>query len=210
MFRPNRIGTPNIYKTAIVDDTTSFTPNSNNATLPAVTGHVINAAPVADFDMSNLTWDGPGRTITAAHKLAFGQQFTITQPLVGDTVGLELIGAININANKSILIQPFLAKLPGAAPSGVLANFSTGTGIGTLRIGTPTRVLLDANQVWSGGHYQTTALQSDSTAVSGVYVHGFIIYVDAGASTTLSGFHMQAGIRQLNDQQNVAYRDTLR
>lgn len=209
MFRPNRIGTPRLYQTTIVDNTSNWTPNSNLAVLPIVTGNVINASPLADFGFTNLTWDGVAETLTLSHKIALLQQFAITQPLAGDTVGLELEAHLDILLNKPHMIVPIFTRLT-AAGGAVLASVTTGAGIGARRIGPASYGVAQATQLWSAADYVTQCVQNDSVAVNGIYGHGFLIYLADTADTTLTAFHMQAGVRQLNDQQSVGYRDTLR
>lgn len=208
MFRPNRIGTPHFYYSGRTDSAVDWTPNSNDVRLGAVTGNVINAAPVADFGSTPLTWNGSAETLTLSHKIALLQQFTISEPLAGDAVGVEVVGAIDILTASNINIVPVFCQLQ-AAGGALLAAVTTGD-LAALRLPVATQQANIANQKWRHCTYRASVVPSNSLAVAGVYGHGFLIYTPDTANTTLEAFHILASVRQLNDQQNVGYRDTLR
>lgn len=209
MFRPNRVGTPNIHNNASLSDTSAFTLNENNVNQNTYLGNVINAAPVLDFGRSPLRWAGAARTFTSANKWILGQQFTITEPLNGDVVGLELMAGIVIGMKANALIRPVLCRLT-AAGGAVLAQVSSQD--------TLTQIEKEASNPTAGSaaaymshYYRTTALVSYPTGtVGGVYMHGFEFTNPDAAAASVTFFQTTMAVRQLNDQQNINYRDSLR
>lgn len=209
MFRPNRIGTPFVYQPDFTGDTSSFTV-SDEPTAGALFGaNIINAAPVLDFGRSELSWTGAARTLLASNRMAIAQQFTVTEPIDGDTVGVELLGGLEWQAaTTAVAFTAFIAKI-AAATSGVLAA-TTFAGPTFL----PTTSLPNTGGVWRYVTAINTAIIRAPTKadVAGTYIHGFILTESSSTPTnhTFTHFSTQLSVRQLNDQQNVGYRDTRR
>lgn len=209
MFRPDRIGTPTFHEQAFTPSTVNFTPASSLIASAVWNANVINANPVADLGRSALQWTG-SEAITAGHKWALGQQFTVTQPVAGDAVGFELNGSILIQANHALIIVPFIQKLSAAGST---------TLEGVVGADMPTPLPLPSGSAFAASdsairvhNYQTRVVERNTAvgAVAGTYIHGFSL-IDAGfAGYTTTFFQVVCSVRQLNDQQTVGYRDTLR
>lgn len=201
MFRPNRVGTPHIYMTkgAIqVTDFDLFTPAIGSGLLQ-VNG--INPTPDGDFGRQQLRFIGAE---AVANLTVFGliQQFTVTKPLAGETIGVEIDGSIVLNAPADALIVPVFGKLEMVAAN--LMGQARFTTLPNHFNGTVHRSTANAH-----GAYRADFISSlGSEAVEGVYGHGFMVY----ATTAYSLTYMLANfsVRQLNDQQARRYRDTLR
>lgn len=210
MFRPNRIGTPIIH--VDLDDASgaTFTPNTNANVISTVEGNVINASPQLDFGYNAVSWFAAARVIPAAEKWGVVQQFTVTEPLAGDTVGVEVNGSIDIATEDGATIVPVFFKAANVAGAlwGDIASNEPATRLGNG---------LQANGVSTNSVMRTLNYQRQIVVrgtpglIAGNYAHGFLIYNNkSGATLDIVAFHMQASLRQLNDQQNIGYRDTLR
>lgn len=210
MFRPNRIGHPWIHE-----------PNNATASVAAFTqstrayyetlgfGNVINAAPVQDLASNTLVWFGTvPEAIAAGVRLILGQQFTVTAPLVGDTVGLELAGALEVQALPTVQISPVIYRMTAALGS-VLAGADSSEAPITFGP-TLTPDAADGQNVRSHSYKEEVIMKGTNANIGGTYFHGFAISDVAGAGYNLPFFRITCSIRQLNDQQNVGYRDTLR
>jgi len=207
MFKPNRVGTPVIHTITGVDNNAAFTLQLNGNSVMAQPFNVINAAPVLDFGRSQINWTAAARVQTNSNKSAFVQQFTVTQPVAGDTVGVELNGSLFITAPNDIIIQPAIMRIPaqGAIWAGTTANDVP------TPIAPPVEILDNVaarTNTIRAAQYQSKVIIQDA-AVGGSYAHGFIIY-NAGVDFNITGLKMIASVRQLNDQQGIGYRDTLR
>jgi len=205
MFRPNRIGTPYIMDVGGVDNTSAFTISTQANSSAFYAGNVINAIPVGDYGRSHLHWAGAARTLPASNKWCIGQQFTVTPPIGGDVVGVEVSGSINIPLTSNTGIMAFLGKLTEAS-SGVLDDFATAapmlmpiTNGGVSGLRTPS-------------YKEQVIIRDVADGVGGTYVHGFVFLEGATtpAAQTFAWFDGFCSIRQLNDQQDIGYRDTLR
>lgn len=211
MFRPNRIGSPVIHNDAGIGDTTNWTVQEaiyDNAATPF---NVINASPMGDFGRSGLIWNGT-ESITAVRKAHLVQQFTVTAPLNGNVVGVELSAQIYLPTLKAVTIIPVFFKMT-AALGAILAGAANSSDMPTYFGQSLAGDEGDSDVAIRHLSYkEQLIIQGDSpTDVSGVYAHGFGLFNNsAGSAAPLSGFFMSAAIRQLNDQQSVAYRDTLR
>lgn len=209
MFRPNRIGTPNLHTGLYDTSTADWAPSQAARTsLAAFGANVINAVPQADFGKNCLAWTGAAsEVITANYKFSLVQQFTVTPPLAGDVVGIEIIAHLKILCPASATIRGTYGKTSAAAGA-ILAAVSFDD--------IPTQ--FDANDfpsysddtiVMRDAYYLTQVIQQYSTN-SGTFLHGFEIIDNSGANFNLDHFTMNAAVRQLNDQQDIGYRDTLR
>jgi hypothetical protein len=209
MFRPNRIGTPWIYKPNPVSGTSAWTPNNQPNTSNTIGFNVINQVPVLDFGRSQFNWTGAAVNITASNRVAIVQQISITAPQGGDTVGLELMGSLDIDVASTTQMLPIFGKIQGSIPAGQLA---AGTTIGPCIIGQAPGG--NTANVRSRAHVykEQVIVNNDGADVSGVYVHGFLLQEahTTPAAVPISFLQASYGVRQLNDQQSIGYRDTLR
>lgn len=204
MFRPNRIGTPLIHQQLLTDTAVVWTPNSQLYNLPGVTGNVINANPVADFGFSAVSSSVASNNLPDGHMVAIVQQFTVTQPLAGDAVGLELSAAIFMN-QANFWCRPVFFKTDGAAGA-VFGNVDSDS-----RAPMPLGPASILNTYFTSGYYKEQLVHQESNdTIEGIYAHGFIIINKTGAAAPITYLKMQAAVRQLNDQQDIRYRDTLR
>lgn len=208
MFRANRIGTPNIMGNVTLADTSNWAPSAaDRFTGNNYNGNVINAVPVLDFGQSHLRWDGAAaEAIASGNRFGLVQQFTVTAPQAGNVVGVELIAAITGSFPASATFIPYIIRNNGTAPATLLSSM---TGANPLQIAQ--QHLLDPadDTLCLHGHYYKTqvVISNDPAAI---YGHGFMIADNSGAGYNLEFFHMMAAVRQLNDQQNIEYRDTRR
>ena len=208
MFRPNRIGTPNIHSLDDTRSSVSWSVNTFTLANQSWGCNVINATPVTDFGRSALTWDGTTAAAVAnGLVVAIGQQFTITTPIQGDTTGIELNGAIEIQAPENTPLVPIFGRLVSAGGS-VLAGPS---GADTFTIIEEPSIRPVAGTVATQlFHRYQTQLIMRATDPAGTYFHGFRMVNQSGAAWTPTRLRMQCSVRQLNDQQTIRYRDTLR
>ena len=209
MFRPNRIGTPIIHTPDAVDSTLNFSLQQKPNFSGTVGVNVINSATVQDFGRSSLVWTGT-EAVNAGHKIALAQQVSVTAPLTGDVAGIELNGTINIDVPTSALVVGFAAKLPVAQGS-LLAGVDIAdhaTYFKPLYTPNPQKADVDTKK-WHSWTYQEQLI-IDQAQLGLVLCHGFLIYDNSGAGWSLTAFEACMSVRQLNDQQNKGYRDTLR
>lgn len=208
MFKPNRVGTPWQHQP---ENTSTSAAAITTTTRPyyeaLIWGNVINAAPALDFAADGINWVGTPQNLTASHRIALVQQFSVTQPLEGDTVGVELQGSILFQSKCSILITPIFYKME-AGLSGLLAGADSSEMPKVF--GTPLNSIPASAVATVRAHTYKEQIIINSTTVGGVYAHGFAISDPEGAVISLSYFSMHASVRQLNDQQSIGYRDTLR
>lgn len=201
MFRPNRIGTPVIWQPQAISDTNAFTLAETAADSLVQPINVINGVPVLDFGYSSLRWQGPTVTLSPNFKCGFGQQIVVTEPIAGDTVGIELNGSIYAKITKDTLIVPFFGRID--APLALLAPGFTNTQAVYMNKQPMDPIAAKAHT------YQTQIILNNGGApVAGTYVHGFMLQDDAGGP--MNQFQAAFSVRQLNDQQDIGYRDTLR
>jgi len=206
MFKPNRVGTPHIFTGDAVDSAANFTLATNLIGAVAQPANVINAAPYLDFGQYTLNWNGT-ESLPAGEKCAFAHQFVITEPLAGNTVALELAATIRGTFPDNAIIRPFIAKIL-ASTSAVLEGVTSFNV--PISFGRP--ALIDGitgGAVFRAHHYKEQILVS-SSGIAGAYIHGFEIDNVTGGAVNITQFKMDAQIRQLNDQQSIGYRDTLR
>lgn len=207
MFRPNRIGTPVIHTSTANDNADNYTEGEALWTAVGQPFNVINASPVLDFGRSQLNWNGT-KNFAALTETALVQQVTVTEPLAGDTVGLELNGSITFLGNQNSVLRPVFFKM-SAALGTVLANGSSAdavTQIGPALM--PDRTA--GGSLRSHWYKETIIFRGTAGSIGGTYAHGFAILDNSNAAWTMNWFDMMASVRQLNDQQSIGYRDTLR
>lgn len=210
MFRPNRVGTPVIHDSLGIGSVALFT-LQNPLLASAVANppmNVINAAPVLDFGHSAIHWfNAVGVAIANVSRAAFGQQFTITPPLNGDTVGVEVIGSMYLNIPNNANMIPRFNKMT-AATGTIFAN-ANGADVPTY-IAEPYLGNVTDNTVGSRAwYYKQQIVIKDATKVFGTYFHGMEIQI-TNVGGTITYIDAAFSVRQLNDQQDVGYRDTLR
>jgi hypothetical protein len=203
MFRANRIGTPTILPETFAGSAAVITAGSDTALSAEIRGNVINAAPVLDFGQNSIRWANT-RSIATLQRICIGQQFTITTPITGDTVGLELMGSMAVGAGAAMEITPVLFKVTAAA--GAVWGVVNATGLGFTHLAEGRE-----HQPGRGHRYVANAIHRGATTpVAGTYFHGFQIYNKTGAALSITDGEFSFGVRQLNDQQDVSYRDTRR
>lgn len=209
MFRPNRIGTPYIHTADFANNVAALTLNSDAMFAQAYGGHVINATPSGDFGRQHLNWSNAS-SLPSGHRVALLFQYTITRPITGDTVGIEANAGILLQGPNDLLIRPIFGKLD-AAGGAVLANVEFADGPTALD-----QAYGDLTANGSVNKYFNCSMQKQIIArytnatLSGTYAHGFQIENPNAAAASIPGFIMTGSVRQLNDQNNVGYRDTLR
>lgn len=207
MFRPNRIGTPYIHDSDGAASTADFTLSDELIASSLFPSNVINASPALDFQRSAISWVGT-EAVAALNRFCFGQQFTITQPLDGDTVGLELSGAIRALIPASASIRPRLNKMT-AAQAAIFASDQSAD-IPTYFAEPYNGLQGDDDLVHRAWFYkESIVVRGSSIVLPGTYLHGFEIE-NNGAGFNLTSFDIHCSVRQLNDQQSIGYRDTLR
>lgn len=200
MFRGNRIGTPHINTTVFTSSTAAITPN-NGAIVQPLRGNVINPTPLADFGQTSVKWTG-AFTMPLNEGAALLQQFAISLPPNGDTVGVEIGGSIIIRATNNPLLVPVATKLQAAS----------GTLFGAVTANTDAESTLEPTIHRSGDihhcQYQTQIIFNKGAFLAGTYAHG--IKIQASTASVVSDFTIECYVRQLNDQQTINYRDTRR
>lgn len=208
MFRPNRVGTPKLH--AILTNTSSASPTggAQGYTLPGVTGYVINAVPDGEFGYAALSWGGGTFTLPASNTVALLHQFIVPQPIEGDAVGIEVNGGLQIFVDENVTIQPVFCKL-AAAGGGTLAAVSSNTTQPVYLADPYNGIQGDTTPGFHGKTY-TQQVVHRYPSVQGPFAHGFQLFNPGANPITISAFHMNASVRQLMDQQNIGYRDTLR
>lgn len=210
MFRPNRIGTPLIHMMTQASTAAAWVMNASAINLPGITGNVINAVPQLDFGFDALMASNTGSGLGNNQQAAILQQFTVTAPLAGDTVGFELNAGFYGIMDRRVVIIPILAKLAAAGVT-VLAAVNSNSYhpvfIDEYKDQTDTEGT-DAGYI--GCQYRNIQVIHKDATPAGVYAHGFLLINSSGGSTGFSVMKMNASVRQLNDQQTVGYRDTLR
>lgn len=205
MFRPNRIGTPNIHQNTGVGSVANFTWTNRAINDSSYSFNVINASPLADFGYSNINWAGT-ETITSGNRVGVGQQFTVTKPLAGNVVGIELTGHITLTFPGNSLIVPMFGKVTAAA--GALWDPVTVSDQPCQLDVALMPVPGATTGQYRNGYYKTQVITEVDEGAT--YVHGFQLLNFAGAGYDVSWISAGFGVRQLNDQQDVNYRDTLR
>lgn len=210
MFRPNRIGSPYIHTGIGSVSTTLMTIAVNAVNTSSFSGNIINATAQADFGSNRLQYQNATNvTIPAYTRAHFGQQFAITPPISGDAVGIEISGSLILPGTDALALIPFLAKL--ATPAS-----ATLEGVNFLHIPTyfaSTNWPLDGGTTDSGRaltYKEQLVIQGDTTYLSGTWAHGVAVYNWDAAGSNFTWFTAGFAIRQLNDQQNIGYRDTRR
>lgn len=205
MFRPNRIGTPHVNGTSNITSSDPGPPSQSGNFTNTYLGNICNATSALDFGRSNFfhTPSVP-MSITLENKFFIAQQFTVTEPLDGDTVGVECTGEIIIACAQPVILVPFVSRLVAAA--------STTYEVAQL-VDPPTGFDCEPQQSLSATFnrvYKNQALLRRATKadVAGPYCHGFLVY--SQSANTVFYYRFGAAVRQLNDQQTVSYRDTLR
>lgn len=202
MFRPNRIGTPVIHDDTGANNAAAFTSGAQNLNAPTNTINIINPTAQLDFGRNSMHWyAGVNYAIPVTSKAAFGQQFVISPPIDGDAVGLELLGSFSTNLPADALMRPIFGRLLNAATATLQPVDFAGnpTGFG------------DASN--NGASLRTVTYKEQfvisAASAGGLFGHGVQIQTWS-AATAIYFFNCEFSIRQLNDQQNIAYRDTRR
>jgi len=206
MFRPNRIGTPSFFKASTQASTANQKLAETTKQDILWNASVVNASPALDLGRTSLTHWGGSTAFTMGYKGCVAQQFTVTEPLAGNAVGLELTGSFTCLIPASCMVVPYMAKAASAAGS-LLAQItasSAPTVLGEALNG----VEGDEDFIWRSHHYKTQAVIQDDV-IAGTYFHGFAFFFAPGTPIWYGG-HLDFAVRQLNDQEDIGYRDTRR
>jgi len=215
MFRPNRIGTPTFHSSAKTTSTADLDLAQEALTGTTFPFTVINATPVADVGRSTLLWTGAAaEAVTGARRFMLVQQFTVTEPLNGDAVGVELNASIVGPIPQCAWWEPVLFKMTAAL--GTIG--ASGNAADTPQTLHGPAILYSSGQLptvetltWQQRAYRDQVVYLGAAgSIAGTYAHGFRCWGIGPTNWSLTTFHMTASVRQLNDQQSVGYRDTLR
>lgn len=212
MFRPNRIGTPVIHDSTANESTADYTLQQRVWTSVVQPYNVINAIPVGDFGRSQLNWSG-NKVLDALKQCAQAQQFTVQAPAEGDTVGIELNGYFTVYCAARLTLRPIFfrqeAALSTLLQGGDSGDSPTGIGEGLQGDVAAAQTKYEIRTL----RYQTQiiAKSTSSIAVAGPYAHG-LAFINPHATETaaITWVNSVCSVRQLNNQQDVGYRDTLR
>lgn len=209
MFRPNRIGTPIIHQSSTTTSSSATKPVVTSGSAQLLNGNVINAASAGTFQRSQLSWTpSAAPSILVGERVAIGQQFTITAPIAGNALGIELEGAVCAIQPNINLIQPFVCKITAAIGSLLGAYTALDSPTWLAQGINPTTVGNDP--VWKNCWYKENLIFQDPTTVEGTYVHGFAFWPNASAAYNWYGGHYNFAVRQNMDQAGIEYTDTRR
>lgn len=211
MFRPNRIGTPVIYESDATVTPATTAPNMSTFATPEYLGNIVNATVRGDFGQHALQWiPSAPQTLTANRKWWIGFQFTVTEPLQGDVTGVECNGAIAIRSvYTDTTVIPFIGRL--TAPG--ITTLATGTVNHPQFLNNPNVASKEiagvvAKDLSHSFQQQVIIKRTANVTLAGTYVLGHIFWMETGG--TFTRIDTQYSVRQLNDQQTIGYRDTLR
>lgn len=208
MFKPNRVGTPRLLQPSNGQATGNVTVGSQLYNISGIVGNVINGTPVGEFGFSALSWNNGAYNIPATSAAAILQQFSVTQPLEGDAVGLELNAGCQIYTDQNVTIQPVCARLETAGV-GVLAVVTSNTRQPVYLDDPYNGQISVANPGFHGLTYKEQVVYRGSD-IGGTFAHGFLMINNTAAPMSLGALHMNASVRQLMSQTTVGYNDTLR
>lgn len=206
MFKPNRVGTPVIAGSDTASSIAALAPTFRDADEDTFSTNFINAAPGGEYAQRGLNW----KNVTAvANQKRFGLalQFTVSQPIAGDTIGFEI----------SFGLQTIVPQYFSASP--VVGRVNAGSGLFSSSnfVGQPTPLDSDAPYIPAAGtvmrqHYalRQVIFRATNPTVGGTYAAGYQFFNLSGSSFNFYWFNMHIGVRQLNYQETVGYRDTLR
>lgn len=210
MFRPNRIGTPHIHTSDGGADTTDFTLNQvlyDNAATPF---NVINSTPIGDFGRRGIIWTGT-EGVLAARKYALVGQFTVTAPIAGDTVGVEVQAGYTGLLPSDVAIIPIFFRL-SAAIGTVLGGAANAYDQPTVFAPKDQYLIATAQSIPRNDYFKEIFIirNTDPAILAGTYGVGFQFMNAGSVGYNITNFFMTFAVRQLNDQNDVGYRDTLR
>lgn len=206
MFRPNRIGTPLIHAGVPIVTSASYTLLNYASVNPTFPINIVNPTGLGDFGQTRIHVAATS-SVASNNKVAVGCQFTISPPVEGDAVGIEIIAGISLTLPQDAGIYGVFGKLDrvvGTTMGGALFD-SVPTIFPIERTTQPT----DVSQSVNAGFITQVVVQGDATTLSGNYGFGFGLEAEATAYN-LDFIAAQFAVRQLNDQQNISYRDTRR
>lgn len=206
MFRPNRIGTPHFHQETGIGSAANFTWALRNFNDSSWGGNVVNGTPLLDFGFTSVNWSGTEQIVNAQRTGLF-HNIVVTRPLNGDAVGIEIVGSLVIRLPSSSLVVPMIGK-PNAAP---VNNFDQFTFANQPVHFAPQRMesAVGTDMIIRHFAYKEQIVHQEADP-SGSYCHGFQIFNTTGANYDVTWFSACFGVRQLNDQQIVGYRDSLR
>ena len=147
--------------------------------------------------------------VPANKRMGLYLQFQITEPLAGDVVGVEATFSYGTGLTPGIAICPVFFRAHNAAVALMGNIYSSDFPMyGRSQDWQPTSS--PYQWVSIAGREQYVVGHAPVALLPGTYCHGITVWNTTGADYTLYNQKAYFGIRQLNDQQGVGYRDTLR
>lgn len=204
MFKGNRIGTPNIHEDTGVGSVAALAWSNRAANDSSWGGNVINGTPRNAFGYNNVNWAGAA-TITSANRTGLFHAFTVTKPLAGDVVGIELAGHLTITLPQNGFIIPLFGELT-AAPVALFDAVAFADQPVQIEKGDMFTNATAAT--YRNAYYRTQVITK--LQVGATYAHGFGFVNFSGANYDVSWFSAGFGVRQFTDLEIVSYADPLR
>lgn len=205
MFKADRVGTPDIHtnvKNALTGAMTLKEDDYNDEDTPV---NIINSTPLLDLGRYKVTWNQTSAVATAK-KIGLGCQFTVSQPIVGDTVGLEIIGSLQTLWPHKGTIIPAFGRLTESQALYAGVDYDGGA----TPHGQQNPYLNEDVVSIRANYFKTQFIINASSSLSGTYAFGWTLFNNSGSSHNLTWFEACFAIRQFNDLQDAAYRDPLR
>lgn len=216
MFRPNRVGTPffwnDQYTTA--DTPVAFVQSPIIKIAPDVSWpcNVINSVPIADYGGFTAVHAISGGSLAPGMKYGIIAQINIQAPEAGNIVGVELSGTW-LQQDSRLVTAPYFSILTAATETewavGAFDLPPIQIGDIALRDGLP-----DTGNT-KIAHFRTQVIIENNASSlpefpAGPYGFGFWTFNAEATPEIITPFQVSLHCRQLNDQQFVGYRDTLK
>lgn len=203
MFIPNTVGHPYIHQQTQLASAAAWTPNSQGFNAVGIKGNVVNAAPSSDFQFVAVQSNAASGAMATNQAVAVLQQFTVTTPLAGDAAGIE-VSASMFTSTDELHIIPIFTKLNvagGALWAAVDSDSRHPVHLGPMVYPVSSGIIHCS--------YKTEVVHQE-TDLGATYAHGFLLINLSGGDVTINNLNFNGSVRQLNDQQNIGYRDTRR
>jgi len=212
MFRPNRIGTPNLTGAWRENADDLLTTAVHTAADPAEFV-VVNAIPWMDYGSDTVMFTGNTTALPAGELSGIGQQFNIPTPIAGDAVGVELIGTAYgwVSTNLSFGLLPYACQLvaPGEAEGDVVVSNQLKDAF--LADISAQQIAGGASGVLRVVNWKTQIIFDNLNGpLTGTFLHGVRVHNVGSVATAIEDIWCTLSVRQLNDQQDIGYRDTRR
>lgn len=215
MFRANRIGTPNISG-QYISSTTAIGAGVVRLLTDVPYFAVINATPDAEYKGHTFANGDANLSIAALRRAGIGQQFTVTQPLAGQVVGVEVVGSVYIGqaaGPAQFVMEPYACKLEAAGAGTWSIVHSDGFHDAFLDYQHTQQNTNAAAGSVRAITYKTQILfdQLEDEQLGGTYLHGILITNPlTGAATIINQIYGTFAVRQLQQLETFGYRDPLR